>query len=40
MNEVDIRERSAINRAIDADKRYTEILITLFHDVAADIQVL
>jgi hypothetical protein len=39
MNKVDVRERSAFNVAIDADKRYPVVLFTQSDDVPADIQV-
>ena len=39
MNEVDIRKRSAINGAIDADKCYPIILFTQSDDEPADTQV-
>ena len=38
INEVDIRNRSAINSAIDADKRYIKFLFALLDDVPADIR--
>ena len=38
INEVDIRNRSTINSAIDADKRYIKFLFALLDDVPADIR--